>query len=331
MSAVISARAVSAASTAYGAYASNKAAKAAGKVKLIDIPKVVEDARLQARTNIADSIALEQEFDPTTAAARRASDAGLLNELTGPQDAMRAERDRILAGAEGDTSRRDSLLDGLINAATNEDPLTTESSQRILADLRLGGALDAETQALVTKSALEGGAMSGVLGSNAGRGIVARDLGLTSMGLARDRQDRAFGVGTTLDGARFGRTNAALGATEAALSQDLDRKTGLATTLGNVSNADFGRTFNIAQLLASRARPVSGLDPAAVAELEIANTGSANQARANAAAIKAQGTNALIQGIGQLAGTGASVYGTYAKQNPSAGAIEMAKIKAGRG
>jgi hypothetical protein len=86
-----------------------------------------------------------------------------------------------------------------------QDPNTfaaQESYKKFVANQAgMGGALDPETQAMVTRSALEGGAGAGIAGSSAGRGVVARDLGLSSMALQNDRMDRAadlaFGLNPT--------------------------------------------------------------------------------------------------------------------------------------
>lgn len=85
----------------------------------------------------------------------------------------------------------------------SQDPNTfaaQENYKKYTADQQaLGGQLDPETQALVTRTALQGGGASGISGSGAQRGAVARDLGLTSMDLQNQRQGRAADLAFNLD------------------------------------------------------------------------------------------------------------------------------------
>jgi len=63
--------------------------------------------------------------------------------------------------------------------------------QWVVDQQNLGGAIDPETQNAVVRGALQSAGTSGILGSRAGTGLVARDLGLTSMDLERQRQQQA--------------------------------------------------------------------------------------------------------------------------------------------
>lgn len=57
----------------------------------------------------------------------------------------------------------------------------------VVSQMNLGGQIDPEMQSMVVRDALEGAGGAGIVGSDAGRGIVARDLGLTSLGLQQQR------------------------------------------------------------------------------------------------------------------------------------------------
>lgn len=62
-------------------------------------------------------------------------------------------------------------------------------------ELSLGGEIDPETQAQVVRGALSNSASAGILpGTLGNRGLVARDLGLTSMDLRNSRAKNAAGV-----------------------------------------------------------------------------------------------------------------------------------------
>lgn len=298
----------------YGANANKKAAQGLlNNTKTVDINAAIEQARTQAEANIKDSIALENKYDPTTAALRKASDANLAG-LAAGEDPNTARRNKILAklfgaaGGDGMTAGRDSIINGLIGTVSDVNPtagaLTKEGAQSVLADLRLGGALDAETQAEVMRSSLETGAGSGIIGSLAGRGLAAADIGLTSMQLKQMRQDRANSLAMGLNNQAAG----VAGLADNAAGSNFDRLGFTAQALDGAAGNDYSRKLGIASLLENRARPVSGLDPSSVVDLTIGNTNTQNQAAANAAAIRAGGTNATLGLIGQGLGAAATLY-----------------------
>lgn len=71
------------------------------------------------------------------------------------------------------------------------------ANKSILDQLNLGGGLGEELQNQVITNALQGNAATGFGVGNGGRGLVARDLGLTSLDLIRQRQADALNAGTT--------------------------------------------------------------------------------------------------------------------------------------
>lgn len=75
----------------------------------------------------------------------------------------------------------------------NVAALRGNTSAALAAELALGGNLSPEVQQLVTQNALQSAAGSGFGLSQGGRAITARDLGLTSMDVARNRRDEASG------------------------------------------------------------------------------------------------------------------------------------------
>lgn len=69
--------------------------------------------------------------------------------------------------------------------------LREATTQSILSELGLGGQIPADVQQQVIQNALQGNAASGFGISSGGRGLVARDLGLTGMDILNQRIGRA--------------------------------------------------------------------------------------------------------------------------------------------
>lgn len=72
--------------------------------------------------------------------------------------------------------------------------LQQNTYQSILDQLNLGSQLPADVQQQVIQNALQSSGMSGFGVSPGGRGLVARDLGLTSLDLLNQRQNLALGA-----------------------------------------------------------------------------------------------------------------------------------------
>lgn len=225
----------------------------------LDINKVINEARTTASQNLENSIGLEAKFRPGTAALRRTTDDVLGNIASG-NTAGFAARDRMAADFFG-------------SGGTND--LLAESTNRILGQLRLGGQLDPETQNAVMRGALEGSGTAGISGSGAGRGLVARDLGLTSLGLMQQRQANALNAGQILQNSQL----SALNAGTALAGQDLQR--------GGL----------LAGIIDARAMPESGLSPDSVANMYVADNNARNQVNATNAQIAAQSRNQMLQGM----------------------------------
>jgi hypothetical protein len=170
----------------------------------IDINKLISDARTNAAENYKTSIALEQQYNPAQAALRGSTNLALANLA-----------DENTAGARA----RNSLLTGLTGAPNS---LLQHSADSILEQLALGGSLSPETQNAVMRGSLQRAGQSGIAGSQAGRGLVARDLGLTSLQLQQQRQAAALQAGQVLSSDFLGR----LGAAQNASNSDAQR-TGL--------------------------------------------------------------------------------------------------------
>lgn len=279
--------AVAAVATAAGAatkgIAANKAAKAQQKalnqVQGVNIADAIQAARDQAESNAKTSNELEAKYNPGTAYLR-----GVVDEQVGQQ----------LSGDTETINLRNSILQKMLGSAESlADPesidLIKESNQAILDDLRLGGSIDPETQAQVVRSALQTSGSSGTLGSAASRGLVARDLGLTSLQLQQTRQDRALNAGNALYANRLNGAN----------------------LMGNVGNLattaaaqDLQRVGSLGQLIDAREKPTAGLDPSSVVDLMVRNNDTQNSkyiAQGNVSAAKTAAIgNTIGNGIGQI-------------------------------
>lgn len=73
----------------------------------------------------------------------------------------------------------------------NQGRLREATTSSILKELGLGGEIPADVQQQVIQNALQGNAAAGFGASNAGRGVVGRDLGLTGLDLLNQRIGRA--------------------------------------------------------------------------------------------------------------------------------------------
>jgi hypothetical protein len=170
------------------ARAGRKAAEEAmSKQERVDIGKLVADARANSEANLAKSLELEKKYLPGTAQLRQTTTENLLSQIA-PGGTAATRREEALTKLLGFTpASAEPTYEG--------SPLFKAAADRIAADLALGGKLDPETQAEVVRGALSGAGRSGVIGSQAGRGLTARDLGLTSLKLQQARQGAALEAG----------------------------------------------------------------------------------------------------------------------------------------
>ena len=261
--------------------ASRAADEAMSKQKTIDIGKLVADARANSEANLAKSMELEKKFLPGVAQLRESTTANLEGELSG----------------EGRMRREDALnrLLGFQAASASPtyegSPLFKAATDKIAADLALGGNLDPETQAAAVRGALSGAGRSGIIGSEAGRGLTARDLGLTSLALSQSRQKAALEAGNLQSQLSLNQAQLGLSAGDQLLRS---LGMGVEATGSNLSQA--GQLFN---LLANQALPESGLSSGSLADITVGETNAYNQRLMDAAAIKAGGA---ISGINSITG-----------------------------
>ncbi len=269
----------------------------------LDIAKIISDARTQAAENYRQSFELERQVNPQQAALRGQTNIALSNLASGNTPGVQASY-RLL----------DQALTGPIaNAESGTNSLLEESASRILNNLRLGGALGADAQQQAVKAALEKAGTSGISGSGAARGLVARDLGLTSMAVENQRIGQAQQAGAQ---------QAQLGlAREQLRLQDFLGRSGLAQ---NVAAQDAQRTGLLASIVDARALPEPGLNPGAIASLYVADNNARNQVGTTNAAIaqqqRNQNLNSLL-GLGSMAAGGGfdALSGLFKRPGTSSG------------
>ena len=271
-----------------GGLMSKKAAKKAAdeamaKQQRVDIGKLVADARANSEANLAKSLELEKKYLPGTAQLRETTTENLLSQIA-PGGTAATRREEALTKLLGFTPAS-------ATPTYEGSPLFKAAADKIAADLALGGKIDPETQAAVVRGALSGAGRSGVIGSQAGRGLTARDLGLTSLQLQQARQGAALEAGKAQS--QLGLSQAQLGLSA---GDQLLRSLGMGVeaTSGEVTQA-----ANLYNMLAGQALPESGLSSGSLADITVGDINAYNQRLMDAAAIKAGGAAA---GISQMVG-----------------------------
>lgn len=268
----------------------------------LDIAKIISDSRAQAAENYRQSFELERQYNPQQAALRTDTNIALANLASGNTRGVQASYGLL-----------DQAMGGPIaNADAGNNSLLEESASRILNNLKLGGALGADVQQQAVKAALERGGAAGISGSGAARGLVARDLGLTSMAVENQRIGQAQQAGAQQAQIRLAQEQLRL--------QDFLGRSGIAQ---NVAAQDLQRTNLLAGIVDARALPESGLNPGALASLYVAENNARNQVGTTNSMIaqqqRNQDLNSLL-GLGSLAaGGGFDSLGSLFKKSGTSG------------
>jgi hypothetical protein len=303
MSSAITIAGIGTAISGYGVAQQTKAAKEAAKAGAgsgVDIAGLDQQARALAKRNIEDSIALENQYSPETAALRTQATQALLpyaqgtDPLTSTGRTLRTSLYGDFADADNATLTRSALLDDTVNKARS--------------DLALAGRLDTSTRNEISRrAAANAGAVGGGLGL--GRDLSARDLGLSSNALLQQRLTNASNIGQ--QDQNFYNTQSQFGLANNA------QRLNTANLISDLGNQDFARQFQLAQFGQSIARPESGLDATSLVNLSVGNQNAQNAAAQNAAAIAAQTGNAYMGLGGSLIGAGIGGYANRAGTTPT--------------
>jgi hypothetical protein len=311
---VIAATAITTGAAAVSANQQKKAAARAAKAgeqQPVNIADVSAKAENQAERNISRSIALEDQYDPYVAQARRTA-AINFNKSLGEDPLSAKSKELALGMANGPVQQYDS-------------PAIREAVAQALAASR-GPAipyaeLPVEVSNMATRKALATAGRTGG-GLSLGRDLVARDLGLTSLQLGQqaetnrnNRIAQLLGVG-----------GAELGMNEGNAQFGVQQRLSNINNLSTLGGRDFDRSMSAAQFTQGLKRPEVGLDPTAIANLATGNASTANQNRTNNANAIMNQANINSQMYGQIAGSlgsGVSGYLNRPKKGTAKGTLDV--------
>lgn len=183
------------------------------------------------------------------------------------------------------------------------NPLQEAYTSNILSNLNLGGQLPQDVQQQAIRGALQGAAASGFGLSPGGRALVARDLGLTSLDLGRQRREEALGALRAFPGERI------QGTLSPTTALDLER--------ASIDEANMRRAQEAAVRNSNRAAIISSISQ--YAELGGSVVGSAFGSAFGTKGM-GQGASSILKGLGGRGGGGMgssattdlTLYGSYA-------------------
>lgn len=281
--------AVGGASMIMGGVQANKARKdaaGAAQASQVDINALDQRARQIAQQNAADSAALEQAMTPEVPQLRRDANNQILQQMN---------------PSGWDEYTQNSLVGlGGSQVGTAQTPLLRAAIAKAKADLAMGGKLSPETQNAVARQGLAKAGTVAPGGLGLGRDLVARDLGLTSMDVERQRLAAA---------SQLGGQELSLAGLDA--NTQFNNRANLLNSLQQlqgVQGNQFNRAMAAGQYGQSIRPPVVGLDPGSVVDLTVGNANNASAARANQANIYGQQSQNWMNMGGQLLGAGLLAY-----------------------
>lgn len=316
----------------------------AGPGGTVNLNLAQQAAQAVAQQNAANSAELEQQYNPGAQELRSGSLQSLLANLNAPQQGVEGTLPTVPTPGTAPVSAQNQALLAQVAAQAGQpltgvgydSPLTRAAIAKAQQDLALGGALPQDVAQLVARKAFaQAGAMTGGRSLGAGRDITARDLGLTSLDLERQRMQQALQAGGAeagLEGAnaamrlaaqQYARQNLlqSQGATAAdqqaqlqayvqqqqlaqqAAQQEASNYFNQNSLLQSIQSGGFGRNLAAAQFGQNITPPASGLDPGAVVNLAVGNSNVAANAAQNANAVAAQAANNKTAAGSQLLGT----------------------------
>jgi hypothetical protein len=285
-------------SALYGAYSANKAnqiAKGAAGASQVDIGALDQRARQIAQQNAADSAALEQAMTPEVPQLRTDANNQILQQMnpSGWDEYSQGQLTQL----------------GQNQVGPAQTPLLRAAIAKAKADLAMGGRLGADQQNQVTRSALAkaGTVAPGQLGT--GRDLVARDLGLTSMDVERQRLAAASQLG--------GQEMALEGLNANTAFNNRSSQINAVQMLQQLQGNQFQRALAAGQYGQSIRPPVVGLDPGSVVDLTVGNANNRSAALANSANIAGQQGQNWMQFGGQLGGALLAYNNSGAATNPN--------------
>jgi hypothetical protein len=260
----------------------NRARDKAAKTSQVDIDVLNDQTKAIAKQNAIDSASLERLLTPEVPKLRTAANQGLLDQLN--------------QGMDPGVAKAKAALEGSVGVPLNT-PLLNAAIAKAKSNLDLGGKLSVDQRNEATR---QGAAQAGTMGGNLGLGrdLAARDLGLSSYNIERQRLMDASQLGGQEQGLATDNSTNLLNQLQA---------------LKGISDSQYNKYLSAAQYGESIAQPNVGLDPTAIANIKIGN--SNNQS----AVYSSKGDSAIAQGnslmnlIGQAGGAYLAYKGSSAK------------------
>lgn len=272
----------------------------------LDVNRLGADVTQADLAAIQAGIGAEERFTPETAELRTSGIQALLQNLGLAQPGL----EEISAGLL-EQFRTPSEVPQLVGSE-----LLGNVRQQIAEELELGGQLSPEIRNLVFRTSAGKAGNVGVFGGQSGRDIVARDLGLTSIDIRRQRQASAERLGTAEQAINLGQQSL-----QAQINQqNISNKFSISNLLNQQRQQETNRLLNIAQFGQGIQRPTIGLGGADIANLQVAELNAANQFNVDQASIAAQQEQARRQQKSDLFGTLGGIAGSFLG-GPAGGAI----------
>lgn len=192
------------------------------------------------------------------------------------------------------------------------NPLQEAYTANILSNLNLGNAIPEDVQQEAIRGALQGSAASGFGLSPGGRALVARDLGLTSMDIGRQRRGEALGALQAFPGER--------------VQGALDPTSAIGLERASIDEANMRRAQEAGLRNSNRAAIISSIS-------EYAKLGGAVLGTAVGSAFGTTGWGSSVGGImggvgGAMGGSGAKYGAGAGMQYPGSGGQVMTSVKA---
>lgn len=261
----------------------------------IDLDELDGIIRGLSMRNLEDGIAAEERFRPEFAAMRGEADAAMRERLrTSGRDQFSELRERYMSDLMGE----DTFLD---MPELQRSELMDASYAQALGDLELGGQLPREIQNQVMRQAMaQGGADR--MGTQSGRDIVARDLGLTGMGLRNQRLQTAAGLGQFQTQQNTGQQALRDSINRANMQIGANRRGERAQGLSFLEELGFRDYAAATQSAQGTPLPQMGLDPGSAADIIIADKQAQSAAMQAQAAMLAQASSAKNQGYSDAIG-----------------------------
>jgi hypothetical protein len=253
------------------------------------------------------SIDAEKRFSPETYELRQQGQQALLDELMNPSTNLSPElRDAIYQQAFQPAQQLQAV-------ELPQNQLLERSRANILDQLNLGGELPLSVRQEIARASAGRAGQVGLSGQ-AGNDLVARDLGLSALGLQQQRQQAALAAGSQQQQEAMQQQSYidSVNRANVTLQQQQQNKVfDVANFLDAQAEQAANRRMQISQLGMSTARPTAGLSGADASNIAIANMNAQTAQASNIAQMNAANSAARGSMFGSLLGAGAQLGAAY--------------------